>query len=121
MNYATGPLPAAQPSSDDPDEDREALPAPDVHLRTRLADRRQGRQRPRILLHDGARPGFLSPAARRRGLPPSRCREALPGLRHRVAACSSPSPRRLREAIIPLPVDEESIPLDLGWRDAERS
>ena len=30
-------------------------------------------------------------------------------------------PRRLREAIIPLPVHAESIPLELGWRDAERS
>lgn len=30
-------------------------------------------------------------------------------------------PKRLREAIIPLPADTEAIPLDLGWCDAERS
>jgi hypothetical protein len=30
-------------------------------------------------------------------------------------------PKRLQEAIIPLPVDREAIPLDLGYRDAERS
>ncbi len=30
-------------------------------------------------------------------------------------------PKRLREFIIPLPVDEESIPLDLGWLDPRRS
>jgi hypothetical protein len=29
-------------------------------------------------------------------------------------------PKRLREAIIPLPADRETIPLDLGWRQAER-
>ncbi len=29
-------------------------------------------------------------------------------------------PRRLREAVVPLPVDAESIPLDLGWLEAER-
>ena len=29
-------------------------------------------------------------------------------------------PKRLREAIIPLPADAEVIPLDLGWRDRER-
>jgi hypothetical protein len=30
-------------------------------------------------------------------------------------------PKRLREAIIPLPVDRETIPLDLGSRDVEYS
>jgi hypothetical protein len=30
-------------------------------------------------------------------------------------------PKRLREAIISLPADMEAIPLELGWRDAERS
>lgn len=30
-------------------------------------------------------------------------------------------PKTLREAILPLPVNEESIPLDLGWRESERS
>jgi hypothetical protein len=29
-------------------------------------------------------------------------------------------PKRLREAIVPLPADAEAIPLDLGWRDADR-
>ncbi len=29
-------------------------------------------------------------------------------------------PRRLRETVLPLPVDTECIPLDLGWREAER-
>jgi hypothetical protein len=29
-------------------------------------------------------------------------------------------PKRLREAIIPLPFDSETIPLDLGWREADR-
>jgi hypothetical protein len=30
-------------------------------------------------------------------------------------------PKRLREAIIPLPADQEIIPLDLGPRDAQSS
>ena len=30
-------------------------------------------------------------------------------------------PKRLREAILPLPFDVETIPLDLGWREADRS
>jgi hypothetical protein len=30
-------------------------------------------------------------------------------------------PKRLHEAIIPLPADMEAIPLELGYRDAERS
>jgi hypothetical protein len=30
-------------------------------------------------------------------------------------------PRRLREAVLPIPADEESIPLDLGWHDSRRS
>jgi hypothetical protein len=30
-------------------------------------------------------------------------------------------PKPLREAILPIPADEESIPFDLGWRDFERS
>jgi hypothetical protein len=29
-------------------------------------------------------------------------------------------PKRLREPIIPLPADSETIPLDLGWREADR-
>ena len=29
-------------------------------------------------------------------------------------------PKRLREAIIRLPADTEAIPLDLGWREADR-
>jgi hypothetical protein len=29
-------------------------------------------------------------------------------------------PKTLREAILPLPADAETIPLDLGWCDAER-
>ena len=29
-------------------------------------------------------------------------------------------PKRLREAIIPLPVDAEAIPLELGWRETDR-
>jgi hypothetical protein len=30
-------------------------------------------------------------------------------------------PKRLREAIIPIPANTEGIPLEVSWRDAERS
>lgn len=30
-------------------------------------------------------------------------------------------PKRLHEAILPLPADMEAIPLELGYRDAERT
>jgi hypothetical protein len=30
-------------------------------------------------------------------------------------------PKQLREAIIPIPADPEAIPLDLGWRESDRS
>ena len=121
MSYATGPFSASRPMNDDPDEDRETLPArrmfifepgwrvgvkagsdrefcymmtPGQDFYHRLLDGE-------VFLHRHAEKICLA-CATRRGL---------------IAA----EPKPLREAILPLPVDDESIPFDLGWREAERS
>ena len=120
MSYAKGPFPASRPTSDDPDEDRRPFPrrmfifepgwrvgvkagsdrefcymmAPGQDFYHRLLDGE-------VFLHRHAEKICLA-CASRRGL---------------IAA----EPKQLREAILPLPVDDESIPLDLGWREAERS
>ncbi len=122
MSYATGPFSDPAPPDDrSDDEDREAITA-----------------RRMFLAEPGWRIGVKA------GNDREFCYMMMPGqdFYHRLLdgeiflhrheeklclACASrrglflSEPRRLREAILPLPVHADSIPLELGRRDAERS
>jgi hypothetical protein len=121
MSYATGPFSAPRPPDDPSDDDREAI----IPHRMFLAE-------------PGWRIGVKTGSDR------EFCYMMMPGQdfyhrlldgeiflhRHEEKLCLScaarrgllvSEPKRLREVIIPLPVHEESIPLELGWRDHERS
>jgi hypothetical protein len=116
MTYATGPLSAPPPLDDQPDDSRELL-----------ASRRM------FLSEPGWRIGVKA------GSDKEFCYMMMPGqdFYHRLLdgeiflhrhdeklclACASrrgllvAEPRRLREAVVPFPADEDSIPLDLGWQ-----
>jgi len=120
MSYATGPSSNPRPRDDEYTDDREAV-----------SSRRM------FLAEPGWRIGVKAGSDR------EFCYMMMPGqdFYHRLLdgeiylhrheeklclACASrrgllvAEPKRLREFIIPLPVDEESIPLDLGWLDAGR-
>ena len=77
----------------DPRPPRPPRAAPPLPPRARLAGRAQGRQRARVLLRDGPRPGLLPPPPRRRGLPPSTTRNASASPAPSGEACSRTSPR----------------------------
>jgi hypothetical protein len=121
MTYATGPFSAPLSRDDQSDDSREIL-----------ASRRM------YLSEPGWRIGVKSGSDR------EFCYMMMPGqdFYHRLLdgeiflhrheeklclACASrrgllvAEPRRLREAVIPVPADEESIPLDLGWYDTKHS
>jgi hypothetical protein len=121
MSYSTGPLSAPQPL-DDPSDDSREIPA----------------VRRMYLSEPGWRIGVKTGSDR------EFCYMMMPGqdFYHRLLdgeiflhrhqeklclACASrrgllvAEPRRLREAVVPLPADEESIPLELGWYDPKRS
>ncbi len=121
MNYATGPYSDPQPPDEQSDDDRDAFTS-----------------RRMFLAEPGWRIGVKTGSDR------EFCYMMLPGqdFYHRLLdgevflhrneeklclACATrrglllSEPKRLREVIIPLPGHAESIPLDLGWRDAERS
>jgi hypothetical protein len=120
MNYGSSPLPRPQAPVEEREEDDEAAPP----LRMYLAepgwriDVKVGSQREfcymrapgqdfyhrlfdgEVFLHRDDERLCLA-CATRRGL---------------IAT----EPKRLREAIVPLPADAETVPLDLGWCDAKR-
>jgi hypothetical protein len=121
MNYGTGPFSAIEPQNADPGEECEALPA-----------------RRMFISEPGWRVGVKAGSDR------EFCYTMAPGqdfyhrlldgevYLHRVGekiclACAArrglivTEPKQLREAVIPLPVHEESIPLELGWLDVKRS
>lgn len=121
MSYATGPISAPRPLDDPSDDSREVL-----------ASRRM------YLAEPGWRIGVKA------GSDKEFCYMMAPGqdFYHRLLdgeiflhrhdeklclACASrrgllvAEPRRLREAVMPIPADEDSIPLDLGWYDSRRS
>ncbi len=125
MTYATGPFSDPRPPDDQSDDDRDAVTETVTSRRMFLAE-------------PGWRIGVKTGSDR------EFCYMMMPGqdFYHRLLdgeiflhrneeklclACAArrglllSEPKRLREAIIPLPVHAESIPLELGWRDAERS
>jgi len=121
MSYGTRPFPVTQPMSPDPDEECEAAPA-----------------RRMFISEPGWRVGVKAGSDR------EFCYTMAPGqdfyhrlldgevFLHRHAekiclACAArrglivAEPKPLREAVVPLPADEESIPLELGWLEIKRS
>jgi hypothetical protein len=123
MSYATGPFSDPRPPDEQSDDDRDAVT---------VTARRM------FLAEPGWRIGVKTGSDR------EFCYMMMPGqdFYHRLLdgevflhrheeklclACATrrglllSEPKRLREAIIALPVHAESIPLELGWRDAEHS
>ena len=121
MNYSSGPFLVPQPPREENDEDLDAelprrmyISEPGWQIGVKIGSQREfcymkapGQDFYHRLLdcevflqHDDER--LCMACATRRGL---------------ITA----QPKRLREAIIPLPFDREAIPLDLGWREFERS
>jgi hypothetical protein len=121
MNDATGPSSNPRPRNDEYDDERETVSSSRLYL---------------------AEPGWRIGV--KVGSEREFCYMTMPGqdFYHRLLdgeiylhrhdeklclACASrrgllvAEPKRLREFIIPLPADKESIPLDLGWLDARRS
>jgi hypothetical protein len=121
MSYATSPITNPRPRDDEYDDDREVVSSGRMYL---------------------AEPGWRIGV--KAGSDREFCYMMMPGqdFYHRLLdgeiylqrhgeklclACASrrgllvAEPKRLREFVIPIPADEESIPLDLGWLDGRRS
>lgn len=119
MNHATGPFLVTRPPQEPAEDDREPINVPRLYL---------AESGWRIIVKAGTDRDF--------------CYMMAPGqdFYHRLLdgevffqrneeklclACASrrgllvPEPRRLREAVLPLPADDETLPLELGWLDPQ--